>query len=71
MDELKCPEIENLQKITPESFEQYVRFVRNMRHNQNRYFRLRTREALELSKRMETELDELNNRLLCQQQTLF
>lgn len=53
MDELKAPEIKNLQEITPELFEQYVSFVATLRHNQNRWFRLRKTDALEISRRME------------------
>lgn len=71
MDGLKAPEIKNLQEITPELFEQYVSFVATLRHNQNRWFRLRKTDALEISRRMEKELDDLNVRLLDKTPKLF
>ena len=71
MDGLKAPEIKNLQEITPELFEQYVSFVATLRHNQNRWFRLRKTDALEISRRMEKELDDLNARLLDKMPKLF
>ena len=71
MNELKAPEIKNLQEITPELFEQYVSFVATLRHNQNRWFRLRKTDALEISRRMEKELDDLNARLLDKTPKLF
>ena len=71
MDGLKTPEIKNLQEITPELFEQYVSFVATLRHNQNRWFRLRKTDALEISRRMEKELDDLNARLLDKTPKLF
>ena len=71
MDGLKAPEIKNLQEITPELFEQYVSFVSTLRHNQNRWFRLRKTDALEISRRMEKELDDLNARLLDKMPKLF
>ena len=71
MDELKAPQIKNLQEITPELFEQYVSFVATLRHNQNRWFRLRKTDALEISHRMEKELDDLNARLLDKTPKLF
>ena len=71
MDETKAPQIENLQKITPELFEQYVRYVALMRHNQNRWFRLRNFEALRISQEMEKEIDKLNAYLLDPTPKLF
>lgn len=71
MDELKAPEIKNLQEITPELFEQYVSFVSTLRHNQNRWFRFSKIDALEISRRMEKELDDLNTRLLDKTPKLF
>ena len=71
MDELKAPEIKNLQEITPDLFEQYVSFVATLRHNQNRWFRLRKTDALEISRRMEKELDDLNALLLDKTPKLF
>lgn len=70
-DGIKCPQIENSQEITPELFEQYVSFVATLRHNQNRWFRLRKTEALEISRRMEKESDNFNARLLDKTPKLF
>lgn len=64
MEEVKLPIIEDLKKITPEQAVQYIRFVATMRHNQRRYFATRNPQVLELSKRMEKDLDALNDQLL-------
>lgn len=71
MNELKAPEIGNLQEITPELFKEYVTFVRNMRHNQKRWFNMRNFDALKISKEMETKLDKLNDMLLDESPKLF
>lgn len=71
MDELKAPQIENLQEITPELFKEYVTFVRDMRHQQTRWFNLRNFEALKIAKEMETKLDKLNDMLLDETPKLF
>ena len=71
MVEVKCPQIGLLQEITPEQALEYVKFVATMRHNQRRYFATRNPEVLELSKRMEKELDELNTHLLDPTPRLF
>lgn len=71
MEETKCPQIENLQEITPEQAAQYIRFVAEMRHQQRRYFTFRKPEYLEASKRMEKELDKLNAYLLDPTPKLF
>lgn len=70
-DGVKCPEIANLKKITPEQAAEYVRFVALMRHNQRRFFATRKPDALEASKRMEAELDKLNAYLLDPTPRLF
>lgn len=64
MEEIKLPKIEDLKKITPEQAAEYIRFVATMRHNQRRYFATRNPQVLELSKRMERDLDSLNDQLL-------
>ena len=64
MNDVKCPQIKNLQKITPEQAAEYVRFVATMRHNQNRWFRLRNVDAFRIARHMEKELDALNAHLL-------
>lgn len=71
MNEFQAPEIESLQKITPELFKEYVTFVATMRHNQNRWFKLRNFDALSLSKKMEEQIDKLNARLLDDTPKLF
>ena len=71
MDETKLPKIENLVEITADQAAEYVWFVATMRHNQNRYFKFRSNEALETSKRMERELDALNAKLLNPTPRLF
>lgn len=68
---VKCPQIENLAEITPEQAAEYVRFVAVLRHNQNRWFRLRNFEALKISQEMEKELDKLNAYLLDPTPKLF
>ena len=67
----KCPQIENLAKITPEQAEEYVKFVAELRHQQRRYFTFRKPEILESCKAMEKELDELNAYLLDPTPKLF
>ena len=71
MDDVKCPQIENLQKITPEQAAEYVRFVATMRHNQNRWFNLHNYDALNTARQMEKELDALNAHLLNPTPRLF
>lgn len=36
MEDVKCPQIENLQEITPEQAAEYIKYVATMRHNQDR-----------------------------------
>ena len=67
----KCPQIENLAKITPKSAAEYVRFVAHVRHTQRRYFTFRKPEILDESRRLEKELDDLNAHLLDQTPKLF
>lgn len=71
METLKAPQIQNLQEITPELFEEYVRFVNDLRHNQKRWFNLRNFDALNISKEMEAKLDKLNELLLDKTPKLF
>ena len=71
MDDVKCPQIENLEKITPEQAAEYVRFVATMRHNQNRWFNLHNYDALNTARQMEKELDALNAYLLNPTPRLF
>ena len=71
METPKCPQIQNLQEITPEQAAEYVRFVAHLRHTQRRYFSFRKPELLEESKRLEKELDALNASLLDPTPKLF
>ena len=71
MDELKCPQIENLAKITPEQATEYVRYVAALRHHQRRWFNLHNFDALNAAKDMEKELDKLNAYLLDPTPKLF
>lgn len=71
METPKCPQIENLQEITPEQAVEYIRFVATLRHNQNRWFKLRNFEALRIAQEMEKELDTLNSYLLDPTPKLF
>lgn len=71
MEGIELPKIENLGEITPEQAAEYIRFVATMRHNQNRWFRLKAKDALDTSRRMERELDALNAKLLNPDNTLF
>lgn len=71
METPKCPQIENLQEITPEQAAEYIRFVATLRHNQNRWFKLRNFEALRIAQEMEKELDTLNSYLLDPTPKLF
>ena len=71
METIKAPQIENLKEITPEQATEYVRFVAQLRHHQNRWFRLRDFEALKAAQEMEKELDALNAYLLDPTPKLF
>lgn len=67
----KLPDIKNLQNISSEQAAEYIRFVATLRHNQNRWFRNKSVDALNISRQMEKELDQLNGRLLNPVPSLF
>jgi len=71
METPKCPQIQNLQEITPEQAAEYIRFVAHLRHTQRRFFSFRKPELLEESRRLEKELDALNASLLDPTPKLF
>ena len=71
MEDVKCPQIENLQEITPEQAAEYVKFVATLRHNQNRWFNLHNYGALKIANEMEKQLDALNAHLLYNTPRLF
>lgn len=68
---MELPKVDKLQNMTPEQVEQYIRFVAELRHNQRRWFKFKEPSALNLSRQMEKELDELNGRLLNPVPSLF
>lgn len=71
METPKCPQIENLAKITPEQAAEYVRFVAHVRHTQRRYVMFRKPQTFGESRRLEKELDALNAHLLDPTPKLF
>ena len=71
METPKCPQIQNLQEITPEQAAEYVRYVALLRHQQRRFFKLRKPEILESCKQLEKDLDALNASLLDPTPKLF
>ena len=71
METPKCPQIQNLEKITLEQAREYVQFVAHVRHTQRRFFTFHKPELLEESRRLEKELDALNASLLDPTPKLF
>ena len=71
MESLNAPKIEDLNKITPEQAAEYVKYVATLRQNQRRYFSTFKKDALEICKQMEKELDRLNSHLLDPTPKLF
>lgn len=58
----------NSRKLT---FEQFVELVKEMRHQQRRYFALRKPETLERSKELEREVDKAIEKIEDKQMSLF
>ena len=71
METPKCPQIENLAKITPEQAAEYVRFVAHVRQTQRQFIISRKPEILGESRRLEKKLDALNAHLLDPTPKLF
>jgi len=71
MEDVKCPQIENLAKITPEQAAEYIRYVATMHHHQRRWFNLHNVDALNTAREMEKILDALNAELLDPTPRLF
>lgn len=67
-EEEKTPQIKNLEKIT---LKEFVELVKQMRHNQRRYFAQRRPEILETCKRLEHEVDAIVAKLTDKQMKLF
>jgi hypothetical protein len=68
MEKEKAPQIENPDKIT---LEEFAELVKQMRHNQRRYFEQRRPEILETCKRLEHEVDAIVAKLTDKQMYLF
>lgn len=68
MEEEKNPQIENPGKIT---LEEFAELIRQMRHNQRRYFDQRRPEILETCKRLEGEVDAVIAKMFDKQLKMF
>lgn len=68
MEEEKTPQIENPGKIT---LEEFAELIRQMRHNQRRYFAQRRPEILETCKRLEGEVDAVIAKMFDKQLKMF
>lgn len=68
MEEEKTTQIENPGKIT---LEEFAELIRQMRHNQRRYFAQRRPEILETCKRLEGEVDTIVAKITDKQMRLF
>lgn len=68
MEEEKTPQIENPGKIT---LEEFAELIRQMRHNQRRYFAQRRPEILETCKRLECEVDAVIAKMFDKQLKMF
>lgn len=68
MEEEKTPQIENPGKIT---LEEFAELIRQMRHNQRRYFAQRRPEISETCKRLEGEVDAIVAKITDKQMRLF
>ena len=69
--EAKLPSVIDFEKMTPDDIREYVHFVATMRHNQNRWFRLRNFDALKIAQEMERKIDEFNAQALDPQPRLL
>ena len=68
MEEEKTPQIENPGKIT---LKEFAELIRQMRHNQRRYFAQRRPEILETCKRLEGEVDAVIAKMFDKQLKMF
>lgn len=68
MGEEKTPQIENADKIT---LEEFAELVRQMRHNQRRYFAQRRPEILATCKKLESEVDAVIAKVFDKQLRMF
>lgn len=68
MEEEKDPQIENADKTT---LEEFAELVRQMRHNQRRYFAQRRPEILATCKKLESEVDAVIAKVFDKQLRMF
>lgn len=68
MEEEKAPQIENPEKIT---LEEFAELVKQMRHNQRRYFAQRRPEILATCKKLESEVDAVIAKIFDKQLRIF
>lgn len=68
MEEEKVPQIENPGKIT---LEEFAELVKQMRHNQRRYFAQRRPEILATCKKLESEVDAVIAKMFDKQLRIF
>lgn len=68
MKEENAPQIENPEKIT---LEEFAELVKQMRHNQRRYFAQRRPEILATCKKLESEVDAVIAKLFDKQLRIF
>lgn len=68
MEEEKNPQIENPGKIT---LEEFAELIRQMRHNQRRYFAQRRPEILATCKKLESDVDAIVAKITDKQMRLF
>lgn len=68
MGQIETPENGNSGKIT---LQEFARLVRDMRHNQRRYFATRKWDVLERSKELERKVDEVVEKVLDDTPELF
>ena len=68
MEEKKSQNNENSGKIT---LEEFAEKVKQMRHYQKRYFATRDKTIMQESKKLETEVDAMINKVFDRQMNLF
>ena len=68
MEKEKAPQIENPGKIT---LEEFAELVKQMRHNQRRYFAQRRPEILATCKKLESEVDAVIAKIFDKQLRIF
>jgi len=69
--EIKLPEVSSIEDMTAGDMKLYITYIATLRHNQNRWFRLRNFDALHIAQEMERKLDDFNGAMLDPQPKLF